>query len=55
MPLEVLILALQTLEDCSVLQHIAREKRDVVLDVMASIKSEDDPDTKEADSVDHVK
>lgn len=54
-PFDVLILALQALNDRSVLQHVAREKRDVVLDVMASTKSEDDPDTKETDSVDHVK
>ncbi|MDR4514288.1 ATP-binding protein [Nitrosomonas sp.] len=45
-PFEVLILALQALNDRSVLQHIAREKRDVVLDVMASIAPEDGFDAK---------
>ena len=40
-PFEVLILALQALQDRSVLHHIAREKRDVVLDVMAGIAPED--------------
>ncbi|MCP5291604.1 MAG: tetratricopeptide repeat protein [Burkholderiales bacterium] len=45
-PFETLILALQALNDRSVLQHIAREKRDVVLDVMASIAPEDGFDAK---------
>ncbi len=36
-PFEVLILTLQALDDRSVLHPIAREKRDVVMDIMASI------------------
>ena len=40
-PFEVILLALQALDDRSVLYHIAREKRDVVLDVMKSIAPDD--------------
>ncbi len=47
-PFEVLILALRTLDDRSVLHHIAREKRDVVLDVIARIAPDDDPDKNTA-------
>jgi hypothetical protein len=36
-PFEPLILALQALKDKAVLYSIAREKRDLVLDVMAQI------------------
>jgi len=40
-PFEAILLALQALDDRSVLYHIAREKRDVVLDVMKSIAPDD--------------
>ncbi|MCH9639839.1 MAG: tetratricopeptide repeat protein [Betaproteobacteria bacterium] len=40
-PFEAILLALQALNDRSVLYHIAREKRDVVLDVMKNIAPDD--------------
>lgn len=41
-PFEPLILALRALQDRSVLYQIAREKRDLVLDVMARISGTTD-------------